>query len=258
MFSGREPVQFVGIVQKRVLLTPYWLATFCTSAAGSGPSSSSLFLTWWKAVCSLRFHWMSTRQVPRPHPTRPTPPKRVSPDRGQRVHVVPRIGIRAGGRQVSCGADLDDLPIEGQPRVRRLEERHRDLRQEAAVGTGQVDDQPVTPDLDAAHIRALAVVDRLGADDVRAVLVGDELRARRCEPLVRSAVDGVLEMLRPDRRSVAEAEPLADEERVPLAAVRDDDTSTPPRVAGSSRRALACPGSCRASPPSRTRATRRS
>ena len=59
MFSGREPVQFVGIAQKRVLLTPYWFATFCTSAAGSGPSSSSLFLTWLKAVCSLRFHWRS-------------------------------------------------------------------------------------------------------------------------------------------------------------------------------------------------------
>ena len=49
------PVQFTGIVQKRVWLTPNLFATSCTCAAGSGPSSSSPARTWLYAVSSFRF-----------------------------------------------------------------------------------------------------------------------------------------------------------------------------------------------------------
>ncbi len=56
MFIGTKPVQLTGFVQKRVRFTPKRLATNSKALAGSGTSSSSPAITWWKPVSSLRFH----------------------------------------------------------------------------------------------------------------------------------------------------------------------------------------------------------
>ena len=70
-------------------------------------------------------------------------------------------------------------------------------------------------------MRSDPVVDVLGADDLRPLRVGYELRARRGEIVVDDTVDRVFEVPRGDRRPVAEPKPLANEERVALPALRD-------------------------------------
>ena len=160
-------------------------------------------------------------QVPRPLPTGAAPPVRVPPERRQDIGIVPDQRVRAGRRNVGDAADIHDLAVERETGRGRLEERHRDLREEGAVGPRQVDDQLVASDPDARDVGPIALVDFLGADDVGPLRIGDELRAWRGEVVVRDTVDCVREVPRGDQSAVTETEALADEERVALAAVRD-------------------------------------
>ena len=74
-------------------------------------------------------------QVSRRRAARPASPVRIAPQRGQAVDVVQRERIRAGRGQVGHAPHVDDLAVEGQLRRRRLEERHRQNRDQR-IGCG--------------------------------------------------------------------------------------------------------------------------
>src|SRR5262245_19022154 len=85
-------------------------------------------------------------QVARPVAARAAPPIRVLAERGQLVYIVPRVHVRTGRREVGGAVDVHDFTVERKLARSRLEERHRDLRKERAVGPGQVDNQPIPLD----------------------------------------------------------------------------------------------------------------
>ena len=74
-------------------------------------------LTWLKAVCSLRFPLdvQPSRLRGRMRPG-PRVQNGFSPDRGQRVDVVPRVGVRACRRKVACAVDVHDFAVQGELR----------------------------------------------------------------------------------------------------------------------------------------------
>ena len=125
------------------------------------------------------------------------------------------LDVVRAGRRVHGHAVRVDLGL----RRDGLEERHRELREHAAVRVRQPQDELVPAGDSPGHVRrVLPAVDGIRvADDVV-----HERRGRRLLRLRRGAIERPLEVLRGHGRAVGEAETLADGERVGLPVVRDD------------------------------------